>query len=75
MRAYEAGKRKALVVSRAEADAVIAGLTVLANTEDEQAEAERKRPVSKRDPERARMTRAASDGLSALSTRIFKAFR
>jgi hypothetical protein len=75
VRAYEAGKRKALVVSRAEADAVIAGLTVLANTEDEQAEAERKRPVSKRDPERARMTRAASDGLSALSTRIFKAFR
>jgi hypothetical protein len=75
VRAYEAGKRKALVVSRADADTVIAGLTVLANTEDEHAEAERKRPVSKRDPERARMTRAASDGLSALATRIFKAFR
>lgn len=75
VRAYEAGKRKALVVSRAEADAVIAGLTVLANSEDERAEAERKRPVSKRDPESARMTRAASDGLSALSTRIFTAFK
>lgn len=75
VRAYEAGKRKALVVSRADADGMIAGLTILANTEDERAEAERKRPASKRDPERARMTRAASDGLSALSTRIFKAFR
>ena len=74
VRAYEAGNRKALIVSSADADTVIAGLTALANTEDERAEIERKKPASKRDPESQRMARAASDGLSALSMKIARAF-
>ena len=73
--AYRAGKGKALVVSPESASLVCDGLTDLSNTEDEIAENERKKAPGKRDPERMKYARLASNGLSTLGTRICRAFR
>jgi hypothetical protein len=73
--AWKAGKGRALVVDPDALDAVLDGLTDLSNSEDEIAEEERKTAKYGRDPERMRHARQASDGLSAVSTRIARAFR
>jgi hypothetical protein len=71
--AYKAGGGTALVVDPIVASLVIEGLTDLSNTEDEVAEAERKKGA-KRDPDRQRHARAACVGLSNLGTRIARSF-
>lgn len=67
--AYRAGKRRALVFDAGQAEALWAGLVTLSNTEDEAATQER------RDPERRRMCRAASVGLSGLAGKAFDVLR
>jgi hypothetical protein len=65
--ALRAGGGSALVFDAADAERVADGLTALSNTEDGEAEGEARLPKDQRDPERARVLRAAATGLSTLS--------
>ena len=55
---------KGLEVNDGNREAIRSALTDLSNTEDEIAESERKTAAHRRDTERMRHSRAASDGLS-----------
>jgi hypothetical protein len=66
------GRFAALVFDQADSARVMDGLITLANTHDEEAEAEARKPNGDRDPERLRMLRAATAGLSTLSSKVLR---
>ncbi len=73
--AWRAGGKKSLLVTSGTVERVVDGLTVLSNTEDEIAEQERRTAKHRRDVERMRHSRSASNGLSSLAICIARAFQ
>lgn len=71
--ALRAGGGSTLLVKPSSMPLVVDGLIALSNTEDEEAEREARLPLARRDPERLRMLRAASTGLSGLAARLVRA--